>query len=201
MCMKRLKGVAIATSLVMGTLFITAFITVCLLLFLSDNNQVWFYLGTRIALLVSVIIVAHLYNLIFNINYRWTVKGTKKQLFFRFLSVTITLMTTVILLRDRSINAIGILLLAFLVSAIAEEVLFRGLVEYQLKQSFCLIYVMLIQAVLFAFLGHQAFNWYSNLIIRLPLGIALSVLRHWTDSYSVAITAHYVYNASVFFIF
>lgn len=201
MSTKILKDVAIAISLVVGTLFITGVATISLMLFLPHNHQDWFYLGTRIALLVSVMIIAYIYHLIFGINYRLTIERTQKLLFFKLLSFTIMLITTVVVLKDWSLNEIGLLLLSFFISAVAEELLFRGLVEYQLKKDFQLVFVIFVQAILFAFLGHQGFDWYSNLIVRLPLGIALSVLRHWTDSYSMAMAVHYAYNASVSLIF
>ncbi|WP_248720639.1 CPBP family intramembrane glutamic endopeptidase [Convivina intestini] len=97
-------------------------------------------------------------------------------------------------------NATFIFGTGFLLTAIAEELMFRGLVEHHLSKVFSPWLTILLQAVLFAFLGHQGFDLLTNLTIRVPLGIALSGIRRSTGSYSMSILAHFIYDFGLFLV-
>lgn len=85
------------------------------------------------------------------------------------------------------------------VIAFSEEYLFRNLIFKYLKRELGLLMAIIINSIVFAFLLHMNADLLMNLIVRLPLGIGLSLLKHYFGL-GKAVLAHWLYNAIVTFI-
>ncbi len=92
---------------------------------------------------------------------------------------------------------INILVIA-LVPAIGEELMFRGVIQTQLKKLFGNIHVAIFLSAFFFSAMHMQFYGF---IPRLVLGMVLGFLFEWSGSLWLPVLAHFVNNASAVLFF
>lgn len=79
--------------------------------------------------------------------------------------------------------------------SLSEEFLMRGIVFYLLLQLLHKkFYVVIVSAIIFAFILHTGGDFISNLLYRFPAGIILAVLRIHTKKIYLPIMVHFIYN-------
>ena len=202
MAKRKLENVLVAAGLVVIVLLLSMFGSLLILIIASNKLSVdMLFLSTRVCLLLAFLIVFYLYYCIYRENFLRSSKFKQKSplnallIFFTFFVSFIVLIHVIDKYPREQLYT---LLSIFLITSIAEELLFRGLVEFHLKKEFDFVWVIIIQACLFAFLGHQSFDFFSNLFIRLPLGIGLSLIHRYTHLYSSCIVVHFVYDTVMF---
>ena len=202
MAKRKLENVLVAAGLVVLVLLLSMFGSLLILIIASNKLSVdMLFLSTRVCLLLAFLIVFYLYYCIYRENFLSDSKFKQKSAWNTLLISFIFFLSFVVLMLviDKyPTKQLYMFLAIFLITSIAEELLFRGLVEFHLKKEFDFFWVIIIQACLFAFLGHQSFDFFSNLLIRLPLGIGLSLIHRYTHLYSSCIVVHFVYDTVMF---
>lgn len=84
---------------------------------------------------------------------------------------------------------------------ISEEILCRGILYFEIKQGFHSNWLAIVlSSVIFAFLFHSGDTDLANLMVRLPLGVVLALLRSYTGNVYSSIIAHIWYNSWLFII-
>ena len=84
----------------------------------------------------------------------------------------------------------------FMIIAIAEELYFRVFQFNYLKEQLGVKKAIIISSVIFAFVLHMNDPILGNLLIRLPLGIVLCLIRY-RFGVSKSIAAHWIYDVVV----
>lgn len=86
----------------------------------------------------------------------------------------------------------------FIIVAITEEFVMRGLITKQLVHIFNDEWLALVlSALIFAFVFHSARDIASNLLFRFPLGFSLSLVYKKTKSLELPIILHWLYNSVI----
>lgn len=200
---KKIENISIILGFVAIMIIMTAFISFIVVLVTEDKiSYTNMFLVTRIAIFISTGCTIWLYSLVFQVewmniltNYGNLNVNKKRVLVFVILFLSILFyFVSVKHIDTKSI----VFFVGFLITAIAEEVFFRGLVEFHLEKEYSVVITIILQAFIFAFMGHQGFDAISNLIIRVPLGIGLSLLKRYSGSYIVPITSHFLYDSAAF---
>lgn len=202
MSRKKVEDIAIAIGSVSLMLVISAFASFTLILFTGTTlDYRGMFLATRIFIFLASGVTILSYAWLFRdkpIKFLNNTNSEKQKIFGYLLSIGLLMFLVFIIGQHKITNALELFVFGFLLTAIAEELMFRGLVEYRLENSFQPWQVIIIQAIIFAFLGHQGFDFISNVIIRIPLGIILSLVKRASGSYIPAIVAHFVYDSAIY---
>ena len=86
----------------------------------------------------------------------------------------------------------------FLAVAISEEVILRSIIMHEMKNIlFNKFLLCIINAIIFAFVYHSSEDFLSNLLVRVPLGFALSYARLKSNDIYLPIALHWAYNMAV----
>ena len=86
----------------------------------------------------------------------------------------------------------------FFFVAVAEECMLRGVIHEQLQDFSGNKFILcLLNGLIFAFVYHSNEDFWSNLLIRVPLGFALCLVRIKSNSLYPAIALHWLYNMAV----
>lgn len=86
----------------------------------------------------------------------------------------------------------------FFFVAVAEECMLRGVVHDQLRDFTENKWVLcMLNGLIFAFVYHSNEDFWSNLLVRVPLGFVLCFVRVKSDSLYPAIALHWLYNMAV----
>lgn len=85
-------------------------------------------------------------------------------------------------------------LLHLLIAAFCEELLYRWIIYNDLQVVSGTIVAILVNSLLFAFIGHINDDILDNLVFRLPIGFVLSVIRWKSGSILYSTLGHSVYN-------
>ena len=93
-----------------------------------------------------------------------------------------------------SLNKTYILIIHFLAIGYAEEVLYRMVIQDKLSEVFSEISTIVLSSLIFAIVGHFAEPISINLMVRVPLGIVLSVVKMRTKFLIIPTTIHSIYN-------
>jgi len=86
---------------------------------------------------------------------------------------------------------------SWLVVAVAEECLYRAVVQRRLVGALGPWVGVALAAAVFAFPGHAWAPWQHNLAIRLPFGLMVGGLYLRTESILVPIGVHWVFNCLI----
>lgn len=90
------------------------------------------------------------------------------------------------------------LLITYAAVAVAEEFLYRKTIQKTLKKADISVWiVLLIQAVIFAFVNHSGGDFWINCMIRFPAGFILGWLKNKTGTIWWGVSVHYCYNLFV----
>lgn len=88
--------------------------------------------------------------------------------------------------------------LHFFFVAVAEEIMLRSIIMDELRFFTRNKWVLcLLNGVIFAFVYHSSEDFWSNLLVRVPLGFVLSLVRVKSDNVYPAIMLHWLYNMFV----
>lgn len=199
----KLENLVLATSIAVLVVILATLMSVLSILFLNNMTSDFFFLVTRVCLLIGVLSAFWIYSFLYNIPLWRLVKNlyipAHKYRYIVFIITSLVALILIILgIYFIDWNSYKLFILSFILSSISEEFLFRGLIEYHLCQYYTTTITILIQAMLFAFIGHQSFDIVTNLIVRVPLGILLSYLRRLTSLYSPCILLHALYDTLLF---
>lgn len=86
----------------------------------------------------------------------------------------------------------------FLAVAISEEVILRSVIMHEMKNLISNKFLLcVINAIIFAFVYHSSEDFLSNLLVRVPLGFALSYARLSSNDIYLPIALHWAYNMMV----
>lgn len=110
-----------------------------------------------------------------------------------------TLVPAVILSRARDLEVSAWTVWAhFFFVAVAEEIMLRSVVTDELRAFTKNKWILsLLNGLIFAFVYHSNEDFWSNLLVRVPLGFVLSMVREKSDSVYPAIALHWLYNMCV----
>lgn len=198
---RKIENLGIAIGMVMLMLFGAVCLSVSVILLTNDSltGENLFFV-TRVAICSSTIGLLLGYKNVFDENPLCLNKESPKMSqVVSGLIVGIAMGYGVYLMSQHDVSsATRLFIVGFMLTSIAEELIFRGMVEHQLQKSFSCYQVVLIQALMFAFLGHQGFDLTINLLVRFPLGIMLSLVKNKTQSYVPAIMLHWMYDTCMF---
>jgi len=196
MLKNKLLNLDIAIGIAIFMLFISAILSFSFLLIGDETFSIeTMFLLTRIVIVASCILTFWLYGYVFNETFNYLKIVGSLFNASGIVSLAIGILFILMLIRQHPQSATSMLfIVGFFLTSVSEEFLFRGLVEFQLSKSFKPYQTILLQAFIFAFIGHQSFDMEINLLIRFPLGIILSVLRRKTQSYMPPIMLHFVYD-------
>lgn len=89
------------------------------------------------------------------------------------------------------------MILHILAIGISEEIMLRSIVYDEVHSKFNTVISVIITSLIFAFIYHSGSDWQSNLLIRFPLGVILSILRIKTNNIYSSILFHSWYNMLV----
>jgi len=199
----KIENFFISFSLVALMLIMTALCSLIAIFLTGDNlSHDQMFLVTRIAIVLATGVLFYFYYYLFDENLLkiWSLEKLSnyhKKLIFLTLVLCIFWLIYISFIRTIRSNFL-IFLVGFLMTSMAEEYMFRGILEHHLEKSFSNIWVIVIQAMLFALMGHQGFDMLTNFLVRFPLGVILSIIRRQTKSYGVAISVHLTYDVSMF---
>ncbi|WP_460058259.1 CPBP family intramembrane glutamic endopeptidase [Pseudolactococcus yaeyamensis] len=105
-------------------------------------------------------------------------------------------------LKDEVLWRIIILVITYILVGISEEILYRSYMINSLKDSgFSFWHVNLIQAVIFAFVGHYGLSLTDNLVFRLPFGLIFGLLTRKIKSIVILGEIHAMYDLILWFYF
>ncbi len=86
----------------------------------------------------------------------------------------------------------------FFFVAVSEEIMLRSIIMDELRFFTAKRWILcLLNGVIFAFVYHSNDGFLPNLLIRVPLGFALGMVREKSDSVYPAIALHWLYNMFV----
>lgn len=86
----------------------------------------------------------------------------------------------------------------FFFVAVAEELMLRSVILDELRAFLRNKWLLcLVNGAIFAFVYHSNSDFLSNLLVRLPLGFVLCLVREESDSVYPAIALHWLYNMFV----
>lgn len=86
-------------------------------------------------------------------------------------------------------------LVHFFFVAVAEEIILRSIILDELKYFTAnKLLLCLINGMIFAFIYHSSEDLASNLLVRVPLGFALCMVRVKSNSVYPAVALHWLYN-------
>lgn len=198
---QKLENVGIAIGMIMLMLFGAVCLSVSVILVTNDSltsDGVFFV--TRVAICVSTIGLMMGYYNVFNENPLCLNKvSPKMSKVVSGLVVGIAVGYYMYLMSQPNISSVTrLFIVGFMLTSIAEELMFRGVIEHQLRKSFSFYQVVFIQALMFALLGHQAFELTINLLVRFPLGVILSLVKNKTQLYVPGIMLHWIYDTCMF---
>ena len=89
----------------------------------------------------------------------------------------------------------NVIIIQFLVVAISEEIILRGVIMDELDKIFQNKYAScIVNAAIFAFIYHSSETFSSNLCVRFPLGLILGILRVKSGEIYSPIMLHWAYN-------
>lgn len=89
-------------------------------------------------------------------------------------------------------------LIHFFFVAVAEEIILRSVILDELQYiTTNKLLLCMINGAIFAFIYHSSEDFASNLLVRVPLGVVLCVIRIKCDSVYPAIAFHWLYNMFV----
>ena len=94
-------------------------------------------------------------------------------------------------------SEIPAMILHILAIGISEEIMLRSIVYDEVHSKFNTVISVIITSLIFAFIYHSGSDWQSNLLIRFPLGVILSILRIKTNNIYSSILFHSWYNMLV----
>ncbi|WP_414160676.1 lysostaphin resistance A-like protein [Schleiferilactobacillus harbinensis] len=111
-------------------------------------------------------------------------------------TICVSVMASIVPVKSISLVVKGT---AYLLIAWGEETVFRGFIYQYLRAYFTPRTANLIQAAMFAFLGHTGnmSNFYFNVIVRFPIGLLLGLLANRTGTLKASIFIHWVYNLTL----
>ncbi len=89
------------------------------------------------------------------------------------------------------------IILSFMIVAIAEEIMLRGIIQHEVEKIFNPVISVFITSLIFAFIYHSGGDVYDNLFIRFSIGLILGFIRLKTGSLYNSILFHWVYNIFV----
>jgi len=121
----------------------------------------------------------------------------KKQLIIsRAISVIMLFGFLIMLLIFREhVKLISPFVIHFLVIAIVEEVLIRGIITDRLKEVFINEWLaILISALIFSFVFHSRNGFVNGLIYHVPFALLMSLIYKKTGALEVPIMIHWIYN-------
>lgn len=85
-------------------------------------------------------------------------------------------------------------LIHIMVIGITEEIMMRGIVFNDLEEKFNTVIAIVLNSLIFAFIYHSGSDLLSNLLVRFPLGLILSLVRVKTKNVYNSIVMHSWYN-------
>jgi membrane protease YdiL (CAAX protease family) len=171
-------------------------------LYNSRSDEIVANLSERLVYLVTVVII-----LLFLQKYKLTkVKQGKVNTIHILGFLIFALMNILIFVKVARLDTLFrafIIIFTYLAAGFSEELLYRGymLKSLQIDLGFSRSISNIIQAILFAFLGHFGLPFLDNLIWRLPLGLALGGVMQKTDSLFLVSSLHAEYDIIMWYYF
>lgn len=150
------------------------------------------FLAERIAFLTALLVLAYLYHQLQVINIYYTRASKVGQI-----GVMSLLLISAILLADRENSLLSFtwIILINILIAWQEELLYRFLIpKFLTLITNSQKYIMLIQGLLFAFLGHLDGQFLTNSFIRLPLGLLFYWIYRQSNHLILPIALHAAWN-------